>query len=141
MSLLARTCSTERMNVSRVAARILIVVGGIIWAIMTFASTTMQSYGNLTYSFSEVTSAGINAIIPALLTAGVFVLAMYYERLAAIILFAGAAAVIVYGLVMGWQVLLWASVFLTLIVPMAVSAFLLLLAASTQRVCELEAQR
>jgi len=138
MSLLARTCSTDRMNVSRLSARILVVIGGIIWTVMVFASTTMQSYSNLTYSFTEVTSAGISALIPALLAVAVFVLAMYYEKLAAVVLFVGAGAVIVYGIITGWQMLLWASVLWSLILPMAVSGFLFLLAASTQRVCELE---
>ncbi len=138
MSLLVRTCSTERVNVSRILARVMIAVGGAIWAVMFFSAASVQSYSNLTYNFSEVTSAGVSALIPLVLTIGVFVLAMFYERLAAVILFAGAAGVVVYGLVMGWGVLLWASALLALAVPMVVSGALLLLAASTQRVCELE---
>ena len=138
MSLLVRTCSTERVNVSRVLARAMIAVGGVIWAVMFFSAASVQSYSNLTYNFREVTSAGVSALIPLILTIGVFVLAMFYERLAAVILFIGAAGVVVYGVVMGWEVLLWASILLALAVPMILSGALLLLAASTQRVCELE---
>ena len=138
MSLLVRTCSTERVNVSRILARVMIAVGGAIWAVMFFSAATVQSYSNLTYSFRDVTSAGVSSLIPLVLAIGVFVVAMFYERLAAVILFSGAAVVVVYGLVMGWEALLWASVLLALAAPMVISGALLLLAASTQRVCELE---
>lgn len=116
----------------------MIAAGGAIWAVMFFSAASVQSYSNLTYSFREVTSAGVSALIPLVLVIGVFVLAMFYERLAAVALFVGAAAVVVYGVVMGWGVLLWASALLALAAPMVVSGALLLLAASTQRVCELE---
>jgi len=138
MSLLVRTCSTERVNVSRLLARAMIAVGGAIWAVMFFSAASIQSYSNLTYNFSEVIAAGVSALIPLVLAVGVFVLAMFYERLAAVVLFVGAAAVVVYGVIMGWETLLWASALLALAVPMVVSGALLLLAASTQRVCELE---
>jgi len=138
MSLLVRTCSTERVNVSRLLARAMIAVGGAIWAVMFFSAASIQSYSNLTYNFSEVIAAGVSALIPLALAVGVFVLAMFYERLAAVVLFVGAAGVVVYGVIMGWEALLWASALLALAVPMVVSGALLLLAASTQRVCELE---
>ena len=138
MSLLVRTCSTDRVNVSRLAARILIVLGGLVWAVMFFAKSTPARYSNLTYTFKDVTTAGIQAIIPLVLTIGVFVLCLYYEKLAAVVLFVVAAAVVVFGLITGWEVLLWVSVLVALVLPMVVSAALLLLAASTQRVCELE---
>jgi len=138
MSLLVRTCSTERVNVSRILARVMIAAGGAIWAVMFFSAASVQSYSNLTYNFREVTSAGVNALIPLAVAIAVFVLAMFFERLAAVILFVGAAGVVVYGVIMGWGVLLWASALLALAVPMVVAGALLLLAASTQRVCELE---
>lgn len=140
MSLLVRTCSTERVNVSRILARAMIAVGGAIWAVMFFSAASIQRYANLTYSFSDVTKAGVSALIPLVLAIAVFVLAMFYERLAAVLLFIGAAGVVVYGVIMGWEPLLWASVLLALAVPMVVSGALLLLAASTQRVCELEGE-
>jgi len=138
MSLLVRTCSTERVNVSRLAARILIVLGGLVWAVMFFAQSTPERYSNLTYTFKDVISAGIAAIIPLVITIGVFVLCMYFEKLAAVVLFAVAAAVVVFGLITGWEMLLWVSVLVAFVAPTVVSAALLLLAASTQRVCELE---
>jgi hypothetical protein len=138
MNLLVRTCSTDRMNVSRIIARVFIVAGGLVWAMMFFAQATVQSYSNLTYTVQEVAKAGVSALLPLALTVVVFVLCLYYERLAAAVLFAGAAVVVVWGLIAGLEPLLWASVLLALAVPMIISGSLLLLAASTQRVCELE---
>jgi len=138
MCLMVRTCGTERVNVSRIIARVMIAVGGAIWAVMFFSAASVQSYANLTYTFREVTSAGVSALIPLVLAIGVFVLAMFYERLAAVVLFVGAAGVVVYGAIMGWEALLWASALLALAAPMVVAGALLMLAASTQRVCELE---
>ena len=138
MNLLVRTCSTERMNVSRLIARILIALGGLVWALMFFAVSTPEMYGNLTYTLRDVTSGGVSAILPLLFTIVVFVLAIYFERLAAIVLLVAAGIVIVYGAIAGWGALLLASAVIALVLPMVVSAGLLLLAASTQQVCELE---
>ena len=138
MDLMIRTCSTDRMNVSRIAARALIVAGGLVWAIMFFAQASTQRYANLTYSLQEVVTAGVQAIIPLVLTIGVFVLCLFYERLAALVLLLAAAAVAVYGVFAAWGPVLWVSAMSALALPMVVSAALLLLAASTQRVCELE---
>lgn len=138
MSLLVRTCSTERMNVSRIAVRVLIVAGGLVWAVMLFAAGTAQSYTDLAYTLEDVTAGGISAALPLVLTVAVFVLAMFYEKLAAVVLLAAAAATVVFGLLTGWDPLVWVSVLVALVLPMVVSAALLLLAASTQQVCELE---
>ena len=138
MSLLVRTCSTERMNVARLIARLLVGAGGLIWAVMFFAQASTQRYGDLTYTFTDVMNAGVSAIIPTIIAIGVFVLGMYYERLAAAALFVAAAGVVVWGVVVGWEAAVWVSVMIVLAFPMVISAALFLLAASTQRVCELE---
>ena len=126
------------MNAARIIVRLLILAGGLVWALMLFAAGTAQSYTNLAYTLNDVSRGGISAALPLALTVGVFILAMFYEKLAAVILLAAAAAVVVFGMVTGWDPLVWVSALLALAVPMIVSAALLLLAASTQRVCELE---
>ncbi len=138
MSPLVRTCSTARLNMSRLIARALIVIGGLIWSFMFFGQATTQRYADLTYTFNDVMSAGVPALIPLALTAAVFVLALYSEQLAAAVLFAVTAGVVVWGLIAGWNIALWVSILAVLAMPMALSAALLLLAASTQKVCELE---
>lgn len=138
MSLLVRTCSTDRINFSRLIARALIVIGGLLWAIMAFAQSSTQRYADLTYSFTDIINNGVNAIIPLVITVGVFALALYYERLAAIAFFVAAAAFAIWGLVAGWEMGVYVSAMVVLALPMVISGALLLLAASTQRVCELE---
>lgn len=138
MSLLVRTCSTDRINFSRLIARGLIVIGGLMWAVMAFAQSSTQKYADLAYTFSDIVNNGVNAIIPLAITVGVFALALYYERLAAVVFFVAAAAFAVWGLVAGWETGVWVSAMLVLALPMVISGALLLLAASTQRVCELE---
>jgi hypothetical protein len=138
MSLLVRTCSTDRMNFARIAARAALLIGATLWVIMLVARTTEQKYINLTYSFSDVLAAGLNAIVPLAIAVGVFVLALFYERLAAVVLLVVAAAVVVWGAIVGWDIGVWISMMVVMVLPLVISAVLLLLAASTQRVCELE---
>ncbi len=139
MDLLARTCSTERMNVARLLARAFVIVGGLVWAMMLFASETAARYGNLTYSLSEVVEAGFVALLPFSIAVLVFVIGLFYERLAALLLLLAAVATVAYGFVAGWEgAVLWANILLVIVSPLVVAAVLFLLAASTQRVCELE---
>ncbi len=138
MSLLVRTCNTERMNVARIVARVALILGGLLWVAMLVAQTTVQKYANLTYSFNDVVDAGVNALVPAAIAFGVFALAIFYERLAAVVLLAAAAVVLAWGFIAGWETLVWISVMVVMVSPLVISAVLLLLAASTQRVCELE---
>jgi hypothetical protein len=140
MDLLGRTCNTERMNVARLIARVLVAIGGLIWILMFFASDTAARYADLTYTFSEVISAGVNALLPIVVSVGVFVLALYYERLAAVILFVAAALTIVWGVVAGWsEALIWTSMLVVVTLPLVVSGALFWVAANTQKACELEA--
>jgi len=138
MNLLVRTCNTERMNAARIVARVMIALGGMVWAIMFFSAASVQRYSNLTYTLADISKAGVSSLLPLALTIGVFVLCMFYEKLAAVVLFVGAGAVVVWGVIAGLEPVMWASVLVALALPMVLSAALLLLAASTQRVCELE---
>jgi membrane-bound metal-dependent hydrolase YbcI (DUF457 family) len=139
MDLLGRTCNTERMNTARLIARAFVLAGGIIWAFMFFASGTAARYSNLTYTFSEVVNAGVSALVPLVLTVGVFVLAMYYERLAALVLALAALAAVVWGVAAGWnEALIWTSMVVAVILPLIISAALFMVASNTQRACELE---
>lgn len=138
MNLFVRTCNTERMNIARFAARVVLIIGAALWVVMLVARTTDQRYAYLTYTFGEVMAAGLNALLPLAIVIGVFVLAMFYERLAAAVLFAVAVAVVVWGAIVQWDPGVWVAMLLVMVLPLIVSAVLLLLAASTQRVCELE---
>jgi hypothetical protein len=54
---------------------------------------------------------------------------------------AGAAAVVVWGAVSGWEMGVWSLVGLTLIAPMLVSASLYWMAARMERVCSIAEAR
>ncbi len=139
MDLFARTCNTERMNIARLLARIFLVIGGLIWAMMVFASNTAAKYADLTYTLTEVIEAGFSALLPLSIAIFVFVVGLFYERLAALLLLLAAAGTVVFGFVMGWETpLLWVNVLLVVVSPLVIAAVLFLLAARTQRICELE---
>lgn len=138
MNLFVRTCSTERMNLARLFARIFLIVGAALWVVMLISSTTYAHATNFSYSFRDVMSTGLSALVPIIIAIAVFVLALFYERLAAIALFAVAAAIVVWGLIVTWEPGVWAGVLLIMVLPPVVAGVLLLLAAATQRVCELE---
>ena len=139
MDLFAKTCNTERMNIARLLARIFVVVGGLVWAMMLFASETAARYADLTYTFAEVVEAGFAAILPFSIAVFVFVVGLFYERLAALLLLLAAAGTVVFGVVASWESpVLWASVLIVVVSPLVIAAVLYLLAARTQHACELE---
>lgn len=138
MELMARTCKTERMNVERIVARVFVILGGAFWVLMVMANTTTQKYANLIYD--DVNVAGVlgSALVPLIVVVIIFVVGLFYEYLAAAILFGGAAVTVGYGLFMGWETGIWVTAGLVLIAPMVVAGLLYLLAARMQKVCELE---
>jgi hypothetical protein len=138
MELMARTCKTERMNVERILARLLVILGGAFWVFMAMANTTSQKYANLIYNDVNIAKVLGSALVPLAVVVIIFVVGLFYEYLAAAILFAGAGLAIAYGLFMGWETGVWVSAGLVLIAPMVVAGLLYLLAARMQKVCELE---
>ncbi len=138
MRLMERTCKTERMNIERLMARAFVIVGGAFWVIMAVAADTPQKYSNLIYNNVNPVEVLGSVLLPLALVLIVFVVGLFYEYLAAALLFAGAAASIAYGVVAGWETGVWVTAGLVLIAPMVVAGLLYLLAARMQRICELE---
>jgi len=138
MELMTRTCNYERMNVQRFLARAFVVVGGLLWTIMLFASETAAKYTNFTYTFEEVAAAAGTAALPLAIAVLVFVVGWFYEKLAALLLLLAAIGVAVYGFTAAWTVAIWVLVGLVLIAPLLVAALLYLLASTMQTVCSLE---
>lgn len=138
MDLFVRTCNTERMNVARLIARLMLIVGAALWVVMMVSGSTQQRYANLTYSFGDVMTAGLSALLPIAIAAVVFLLALFYERIAAIALFVASVGVVIWGVVAQWSAGVWGSMLLVMVLPILVAATLLLIAANTQRVCETE---
>lgn len=138
MEVMTKTCNYERMNVERLFARGFVILGGIIWTVMLFASETAAKYTNFTYTFDEVVAATGSALLPLAITVLVFVVGWFYEKLAALLLFLGAGGVVAWGVIAGWAASLWAIMGVLLIGPMLLAGLLFLLASRMQMICSLE---
>ncbi len=132
MELLARTCNTETMNAQRIMARLFVLIGGLFWVFMSWGAAWA-------YQGAPLTEALGGALIYAAVIAVIFIIGMFYENLAAAILVVGAVAIVVYGIVGGWETGVWATVFFFFIVPMLVAAALYFFAARMQKICEMKA--
>jgi len=133
MELLARTCNYEVMNSERIAARLFLGMGGLAWVVITVGS-----------AFVYPSTVGLARFYPALLVFALVVVAfltgLFYENLAAAMLFAGAAATIVWGSLTGWEIGVWGLMSFFLIAPEIVAGLLFLMAAQMQRVCEIASE-
>jgi len=130
MELLAKTCNTERMNAQRIFARGFVLVGGLFWVFMAWGAAWA-------YEGAPFSQALGGALIYAAAIAVLFVIGMFYENLAALLLLVGAVGVIGFGVISGWEVGVWATVFFFFILPMLVAAALYYMAARMQKVCSL----
>lgn len=130
MELLAKTCKSEQMNAQRIFARIFVVLGGLFWVFMAWGAAWA-------YQGAPLTEALGGALVYAAAIAAIFLIGMFYENLAALILGAGAVAVVVYGVVMSWEAGVWGTVFFFFILPMLIAAALYFLAARMQKICSM----
>lgn len=130
MELLAKTCKSEQMNAQRIFARIFVVLGGLFWVFMSWGAAWA-------YQGAPLTEALGGALVYAAAIAAVFLIGMFYEYLAALILGAGAVGVVVYGVVMSWEAGVWGTVFFFFILPMLIAATLYFLAARMQKICSM----
>ena len=76
--------------------------------------------------------------MPLAIAAVALIIGWFYEVLVAMLLFVGAAGVLVYGVATSWESGVWLLMGSVLVVPMLVAGILFLLAARMQNVCTLE---
>lgn len=134
MDILVRRCHYDRMNLERIFARGFVILGGVIWVAAALGAAS-RTYLDAT----PLETTGM-AALPLALAVLAFVIGWFYERLAGFLLLAGAAGVVVWGLVGLWEAGVWMTMAATLVGPMAIAGLLYLMAASTQRACELEGE-
>ena len=139
MNLMLRTKDTGQLNIDRVFARLMVILGGIFWVWAFFGANTKASYSYFVYTLPEVERAATIALIPLAIVVFVFVLGMFYERLNGIVLVAIAAAMLIYGVVnhIG-EVVLWVTAISVLVAPALIAAALYELAARRQEMQERE---
>ncbi len=141
MELLSRTCNTESANVERIFARLFVILGGLYWILMFFGSQTQARYANIVYTAADVQKGFINELIPLAVTIAVFIIGMFYERLAALILVLGALGVVAWGVIFGWEAGVWMVMLLLIVAPMLIAALLYWLAGRMQQICMLEEKK
>jgi len=93
-----------------------------------------------TFSYQDkplVESVG-TALIPIAIAAVALILGWFYEVLTAALLLGGAAGVVVWGFIAGWEAGVWGVMLVVLAAPMLVAGVLYLLAARMQNTCSLE---
>lgn len=131
MELFARTCKMEQMNVQRIAARGFVLVGALFWG---FAAGGAQ----WAYRGAPFTEALAYALMYAGAILAVFVLSLFLEQLAAWVLGIGSVAVVVLGIVGGWETGVWAVMIFFFILPLLLASVLYFMAARMQKICELQ---
>jgi hypothetical protein len=131
MEIIARTCDTGVLAGQRIAARLFAGLGAVIWSLLAIA---------LSFNLQTPNAAMLVILVAVPLVLSILALALgwFYENLGAALLFAGAVATVVWGLVEGWELGVWGITALVLIAPEIVAGVLFLMAARMQEVCLLE---
>jgi hypothetical protein len=134
-----RAKDTGQVNVERILARSFVALGGVFWTLGFFGANTKASYANFVYTLPEVERAVMFALLPLALAVGAFVLGMFYERIAGIVLLIAAGAMLAYGVFahLG-EVVLWITAVAVLVGPTFAAAILYFFAARTQEFQELK---
>lgn len=140
MNLMLRTHNTGQLNIDRVFARLLVILGGLFWVVAFFGGTTKANYAGFVYTLPEIAKASVTSLVPLAIVVVVFVLALFYERLTGILLVIVAVAMLGWGVVAHWgEVVLWVTAVSVLVAPSAISGALFELAARRQEAQELTA--
>lgn len=134
MELLAKTCNYGVMDAERIAARVFVGLGGALWFLAVAGAAAV-------YQGASLAGAVLQAALPLVLAVVALPVGWFYENAAAVLLFLGAVATIVWGIVVGWEPGVWALMAFILIAPEVISGVLFLMAAQMQRVCELTQAR
>lgn len=132
MDIFAKTCNYDVMDSERIAARTFVGLGGLVWIVLAAGSALVYPSG-----------VAIRDQYGPFMVLGLAVLALlvgwFYEYLGAILLFAGAVATVIWGVLAGWELGVWGLMALLLLAPEIIGGVLFLAAARMQKACELAA--
>lgn len=124
----ARVCDRDRLRYERISALAFAGMGALFWAVAAFGGEYF--YRGATF----IESIG-GALVPLLLAIAALAIGWFYERIAAIALAFGAAAIVVWGIVAAWNLGAWMGMLAIVVLPMLISATLFWFAARMEDVC------
>lgn len=116
------TTHREIQQLERLAARGFVVFGGLFWVVAAVA-------GPAVLRGMDPATAARTVFWPFAATVITLVIGWTHERLAAVLLLAGSAAVVVWGVLYGWESGVWVIMSVVLIAPMVIAAVLFTFAA------------
>ena len=76
-----RTRNTGQLNLDRVFARSLVILGGLFW-IFTALGAQKAAYTQYVYKLPELAQGALVALVPLAITVVMFAVGLYFERLA-----------------------------------------------------------
>ncbi len=112
-------------HLARTLARALVIAGGSFWLIAVFAVPYV--YGNV--GLAESARTGSWPFVASLV---ILAVGWKYERLASVLLLGASAAVVVWGVIYGWEAGVWLIMTAVLVAPMAIAALLFVLSARAE---------
>jgi hypothetical protein len=116
------------MNFQRILARFLLLCG--------IAFTFWMGFGSqYAYRGEPLAVAAAYGLLFSGFLIIVFVLGLFFENLAAVLLGLGAVGMIIWGSLAGWPNGAWGAMAFMLALPMVISAILYASAASMQKIC------
>jgi len=134
VEIFTRTCNYDVMDSERIAARLFVGLGGLVWVVLAWGSAIVYP-----------TTSALTNLVPALLVLVLAVIALaigwFFENLAGVLLIAGAVATAVWGVMAGWEPGVWGLMAIVLIAPEVIAGVLFFSAARMQKVCELAGSR
>jgi hypothetical protein len=133
VELFSRTCKSEQMNFQRILARFLLICG--------IAFTFWMGFGNqYAYQGQPLAVAAAYGLLFSGFLIIVFVLGLFFENLAALLLGLGALGIVVWGSIAGWTGGAWGAMAFLLALPMVISAIMYASAASMQKICNMQSE-
>lgn len=112
-------------HLARTFARALVIAGGSFWVAAILAVPYV--YGNV--GLAESARTGSWPFVASLV---ILAVGWKYERLASVLLLGASAAVVVWGVIYGWEAGVWLIMTAVLIAPMALAALLFALSARAE---------
>ena len=114
-----------RISLQRGIARAFVILGGAFWGVAVFV-------GLYSYLQSGMAWALLGAFVPFVATLATLIVGWYYERVTAVMLVLGTAAVVYWGVTYQFELGVWALATVALIGPMMTASVLFWLARREQ---------